>query len=175
MRFKMKRHPKLEFFALIGILSFLLLVFIVLAVLILPHAEEDFWFGFGFFTFSILWISIPLIITILKKADFFTEFTVNEQGITIHHPKKGEWTLFWNEIKDSGLVMISHRNPSTNKSFVRRFTYFSKNILDREQKQELKEKTEKDLFCMTTRDEVLWEVRKYYPLCLEVQNISFHK
>lgn len=172
MRFTVRKYPKLEFFALIGIFSFLTALFIVLAALSLPYAEEALGLGIGFFSFAILLMLALLIGTIFKKADFFAAFTVDENGITVHHAQKGEWTLLWQEITDSGVLSVSGKG---RHRLTVRYTYFSKKTLSMNEKKILKESLERDIICFETRDEILWAVRKYYPIPLDVQTLDVRK
>lgn len=169
MRFSVYKHPKLNFWALIGVFSVLAFLTVAGAALFLTRVEEDFGLWIGFFAFLLLFFLLPLIFVFCLKADFFAEFSFDCEGITVYHQKKGIHKILWTEIVDSGII---EKHYDAEPLYYPRFVYFSKRKLLKKDRIQLKRCAGADFLCADCRDEILFAVQEFFPISLEVKRVD---
>ena len=167
MRFTVHKHPKIYFGSLCA-LPFVFfsigLGFFLYDICFMKDGIGMFVGGICFFTF--LLFTIPLFFI---KNEMFSEFTVHEQGITVHYPKKEEWTFLWNDLAECAIFQIHYRGELFLN---RKLICFSKKILTKKDKFRLTNKVKKDILCVDYTDEIIFAVREYFPISLDVQEVS---
>lgn len=171
MRFSIYKYPKLNFYGLISVFSFLMLFTVLVAAAFLSQQTEGLWIGVCFFGFVFLCFLFLFLWTLRLKADYFAAFSVDEDGITVYHAKNGMYQILWSEIEDSGILYI-HRRAANQSNVHQKFVYFSKKKLAKKDIFRLNCRAGAELVCAQCRDEILWKVREYFPLCLDVKNID---
>lgn len=169
MRFSVHKHPKLNFWALIGVFSTLILLTVVGAALLLTSVKNDLGLWLGFFSVLLLIFSIPLVIVLQLKADFFAEFSFDQDGITVYHQKKGLHKILWTEIVDSGII---EKHYYAEPLYYPRFVYFSKRKLLKKDRIQLKRCAGADFLCADCRDEILFTIQEFFPISLEVVRVD---
>ena len=105
-----------------------------------------------------------------NKKKLFIKFTIQNQGIIVFHPQKGEMQFKWDELKELGvfeIVNISSDLPSFYK-----YICLSKKELTEKDKKYLVTKVTPQILCVDYRDEIIFEIQKYYSLPIKTDRIT---
>lgn len=168
MKFHVYKYPRLNFYGLVGIFSFMIAMTTVMVTFLLAQQTKQTEILIFFFGICILCFTIPLALILRLKADYFAEFFVDSEGITIYHAKNGTHKIFWSEIADSGIFQKDYEASFSHPKFV----YFSKTKLSEKDFLRLNCRASATILCTQYDDEILFTVKKYFPLCLDVKNVK---
>ncbi len=167
MRFTVYKHPKILFLSEAITFSLLFLCGSAAVLYGLLFVKDGVWLTVGIVCFL---FSAPLCLALLfVKNDIFSEFTVHQDGITVHHPKKGEWTLLWHEIEESAVFEVHHQGEFF---LTPKLICFSKKALTKKDKLRLHYTVKTDMLCVGYTEDIIFAVREYFPIPLEIQCIS---
>lgn len=168
-KFTLYKYPKLYFYgALVG--DFLMLVAwiglvmglttpsdireapVALIVILLPGL---FFVGVG-------------VAILLTRKKLFVEFGITSEGIEVYHPSKGVMVFLWGDLKEAGIYDQTNLAASSFLARYNKYICFSKRPLTERDKKYMSETIKPDMLCIEYRDDVIFEVKKYYPISLDV-------